>query len=103
MKQGAKTVSNVHDEGTKQATLGVTICGYGHKLKPFLFFEGKSGDRIEYDLTSFWADCHYVVQGKAWMDEQLVHYWIDNIVAPDIKTAPHGIIPNVILNFYRVH
>ncbi len=103
-KQGSKTVFiRLSNNDTKRATLTVTICGDGHKLKPFLVFKGKPGGRIERDFTSFRADCHYGVQEKAWMDERLVHCWIEKILGPDIATAPPGIIPIVILDLYRVH
>ncbi len=81
----------------------MTIYGDGHKLKPLLDFKGKHGGRIECVLTSFRADCHYGVQEKVWMDEQLLHCWIDHILAPDIESAPPGIITIVILDFYRVY
>ncbi len=43
------------------------------------------------------------MQEKAWIDEQLVHYWIDNILGTDITTSPCGIIPIVILDSYKAH
>ncbi len=57
----------------KSDTLVMTICRDGNKLKPCLMFKGKPGGRIDHYLTSFWADCHYGVEEKAWMDEQSVH------------------------------
>ncbi len=80
----------------------MTICGNGQKLKTFLVFKGKPGDRIECDFISFQADCHYGVQEKAWMDEQLVQCWIKKNLIPDIATAPCGIIP-MILDPYEVY
>ncbi len=91
-KQGPKTVSIcVNNAGKKRATLSVTIYGNGQLLKPCLVFKVKPGGRIERNLTSFCADCHYGVQEKAWMDEWLLHYWFDIILAPDIKTVSPGI------------
>ncbi len=37
------------------------------------------------------------------MDERLVHFWIEKVLAPDIENVPPGIIPVVILDSYKVH
>ncbi len=101
---GAKTVAIcVSNSDIKHATLASTLCGDGHKLKPLLILKGKPGGRIEREFPNFCDDCLYGVQEKAWMDEQLVHFWIEKIIAPDIKTAPPGIVPIVILDSYKVH
>ncbi len=79
------------------------ICGDKHKINPFLVFKGNPCGRIEHDFTSFQADYHYGVQEKAWVDERLVYYWINNVLGPNIETPSCGIIPIVILNSYKVH
>ncbi len=101
---GTKTVAiRVSNSDTKRATLASTICGDGHKLKPLLIFKGKPGGRIEREFSNYCNDCFYGVQEKAWMDERLVYFWIEKILAPDIENVPPGIIPVVILDSYKVH
>ncbi len=100
---GAKTVAIcVSNSDTKRATLASTLCGDGHKLKPLLIIKGKPGGRIEHEFSNFCDDCLYDVQEKAWMDERLIHFWIEKILAPDIETVPPGIVPIVILDSYIV-
>ncbi len=65
------------------------ICGDRNIFKPILIFKGNLGGRIKRGLTSFYADCHFGVQEKSWMDEQLVHFWIDKVVGPGIVQACH--------------
>ena len=46
---------------------------------------------------------HYTVQKKAWMDETVMHDWIDSILKPYMAEAPEGIVPILFLDSYHAH
>jgi hypothetical protein len=46
---------------------------------------------------------NYTVQKKAWMDETVMHEWIDVILEPYIQSALEGIVPVLFLDLYWAH
>ena len=44
-----------------------------------------------------------MVQKTAWTDERVMHYWIDHVLRPYIKTAPKGVVPLLYLDKYACH
>lgn len=66
-------------------------------------FQGKPGGRIERSFIRFPDGAQYAVQENAWMDERLMHEWIENILRPWAEEAPEHIRPIVILDSYRCH
>jgi hypothetical protein len=45
----------------------------------------------------------YACQKKAWFDEAVMNQWIDEVLAPDVATAPAGIVPILFLDSFSVH
>lgn len=57
--------------------LGVTLSGA--KLAPFLIFKGKKCGRISREFRDFPQTLKYATSEKAWMDEELVLRYIDDV------------------------
>jgi hypothetical protein len=73
-------------------------------LTPFLIFKGKATGRIAArELKTYPVECIYACQGKARMDEVMMHKWIDKVLIPWKNLRDPGVIPVLILDAYRVH
>jgi hypothetical protein len=80
------------------------VTGSGKLLTPFLIFKGKSNGRIAAkELQTYPNECIYACQEKAWMDEVMMHKWIDLVLIPWKESRNPGVIPVLILDAYRVH
>jgi hypothetical protein len=91
--------------GTKRVMWAFTITAAGNFLKPMIIFKGKSGGMIEKkELPEFDPSSIYACQDAAWMDEQCMMLWVDQILGPylALNLPPPGILP-VILDAYRCH
>jgi hypothetical protein len=44
-----------------------------------------------------------VRQPNAWMDQEVMIIWVDQVLCPYIETAPAGVLPNLLLDSYRCH
>jgi hypothetical protein len=104
-KKGTKTIHvRTSTTDTKRATLAATVTGSGKLLTPFLIFKGKSNGRIAAkELQTYPNECIYACQEKAWMDEVMMHKWIDLVLIPWKESRNPGVIPVLILDAYRVH
>jgi hypothetical protein len=128
-RRGTRTI-NLRTAGgdSRQVTGAVTITASGHQLPSLVVFKGKS---IHLDtantVTNIMVDCCILIAGmpngtiacrevptlpagtiyclneKAWFNEQIIHDWIEHVLAPYIATAPPGIIPILFLDQFRVH
>jgi hypothetical protein len=48
-----------------------------------LIFKGQANGRIEtHEFQTYPEDCVYACQPKAWMDEAMMHKWIDLVLIP---------------------
>ena len=47
--------------------------------------------------------CEYACQDNAWMDEQVMLQWVEQILKPYIDTAPEDVVPILFLDSYRCH
>lgn len=89
---------------TKHVTCAVTVTACGIMLKPMLVFKGAPRGRIQKtEFPTFPVDIAYACQASAWMDEQVMLQWVNNILRPYIETAPPGIVPILFLDSYRCH
>jgi hypothetical protein len=104
-KKGVKTIhvrSSTTD--TKRATLAATVTASGKLLKPMLIFKGQANGRIERnEFQTYPENCVYAMQPKAWMDEKMMHKWIDDVLIPWKQTRNPDVVPLLILDAYRVH
>lgn len=103
--KGTKTVhvrSSTAD--TKRVTLAVTVDAAGKMLPPMLIFKGTPNGRIaNREFGTYPERGHYACQKKAWMDEEMMHKWIDLVLIPWKETTTPGVVPLLILDAYRVH
>ena len=73
-------------------------------LPPMLIFKGATNGCIANREFGTYPDPgHYGCQKKAWMDEEMMHTWIDLVLVPWRQTTMPGIVPLLILNAYQVH
>jgi hypothetical protein len=82
----------------------MTVSASGRVLTPLLVFKGAPNSRIERnEFITYPGDVEYTCQGNAWMDERVMHLWIDRILKPYIDQAPPGIVSLLLLDSYRCH
>jgi hypothetical protein len=128
-RRGTHTINLCMAGGdSRQVTVAITITVSGHQPPLLVVFKGKS---IHLDtantVTNIMVDCCiliarmpngtiarrevptlpagsiYCLNEKAWFNEQIMHDWIEHVLAPYITTAPSGIIPILFLDRLRVH
>ena len=79
----------------------MTITADGTLLPSFLVFKGKPSGRIatkEFP-SGVYPDGHfYKCQDNAWMDEEVMKAWVNEVLAPYVATAPDHVIPVLILD-----
>ncbi len=101
---GRKTVHiRTSRNDTKRVTVVVTITADGTLLPSTLVFKGGANGRIvtrdfqsgDYPTTNF-----YKCQDAAWMDEQVMIAWVNEVLAPYVATAPDHVVPILFLNMY---
>lgn len=89
---------------TKRVTCAMTVSASGRVLTPLLVFKGAPNGRIERtEFATYPRGMVYTCQGNAWMDERVMHLWIDEVLKPYIAAAPPGIVPLLLLDSYRCH
>jgi len=102
---GVKTVhvrTSPHD--TKRATVAVSITGAGSVLPSMVIFKGKPDGRIARNEFSDYPRNHqYRCQDNAWMDEEVMVAWVNDVLKPYVANAPDHVIPLLILDSYRCH
>jgi hypothetical protein len=105
-QKGAKTINSRAPKcNMGRITAFLTVCADGTKLPPLLVFKGKPGGQIEREFVkeSYPPECKYIVQQNAWTDERVMLFWVENVLAPYIKTCPAGIVPYLLLDKYKTH
>ena len=72
-------------------------------LTPLHVFRGLPNSQIEgHEFVTYPDDKAYACQCNAWMDERVVHLWIDKILKPYyIDQASPGIVPLILLGSYQ--
>jgi hypothetical protein len=102
---GKKTI-HIHTStnDTKRVTAAVTIAADGTVLPSYLVFKGKPGGRIEKKEFGTYPNGHfYKCQDNAWMDDDVMIAWVQDVLAPYVATAPDHVVPILILDMYRCH
>jgi hypothetical protein len=72
-------------------------------LPPMLIFKGAAKGRISREFATYPDQGHYACQQKAWMDEEMMSKWIDDVLIPWRNEKGPDVIPLLILDAYRVH
>jgi hypothetical protein len=89
---------------TKRVTLAVTVDASRKMLPPMLIFKGTTNGCIAtHEFGTYPDHGHYGCKKKAWMDEEMMHKWIDLVLVPWRQTTTPGVVPLLILDAYRVH
>jgi hypothetical protein len=89
---------------TKRATFAMTVTASGKLLKPLLVFKGaRNGRIVQREFPAFPNDMLYSCQPNAWMDEEVMLMWVEQILGPYVSTAPDGVVPILFLDSYRCH
>ena len=87
-KRGSRTVSVKQAKSSQRATALLVVSQTGEKLKPFLIFKGKPGrtGRVSREFANpnlvYPSTIAYTVQQKAWMDEERMIEWIEDVWRP---------------------
>ena len=82
----------------------MTVTASGKILKPVLIFKGaRNGRNVQCEFPNYGNDMIYLCQQNAWMDEEAMIVWVDQVLRPYIETAPAGILPILFLDSYRCH
>jgi hypothetical protein len=80
----------------------MTVTASGKILKkPMLIFKGAQNGRIgQHEFPNYENDmiC-YLCQQNAWMDEEAMIVWVEQVLCPHIETAPAGILPYFVSGF----
>jgi hypothetical protein len=103
--KSSKTI-HVHASttNTKHMTLAATVTGSGKMLSPMLIFKGASNGRIAKQEFGTYPDSGQFLNKKyAWMDEDMMHLWIDQVLVPWKMTKPPGVVPILVLDAYHIH
>lgn len=89
---------------TKRATFAMTVTASGKILKPLIIFKGaRNGRIVQREFPSYSPDMIYLCQQNAWMDEEAMLVWVEQVLRPHIETAPLGVLPILFLDSYRCH
>jgi hypothetical protein len=92
----------------KHIPLAAAAIASGNMLPPYLIFKGKpNGCIASWEFWTFPDTGNYACQDKAWMDEGMMHKWIDVVLRPWKEmqdfNQPCTQPPILILDAYRVH
>ena len=88
----------------KCATCALTVTASGKLLTPMLIFKGKpNGWIVKHELPEYPEGCVYACQDNAWMNEQVMLKWVEQILKPYVATAPEDVVPILFLDSYRCH
>jgi hypothetical protein len=88
---------------TKRVTLAATVTGSGKMLPPMLIFKGATSGRIaKQEFRTYPDSGHYICQ-NAWMDEDMMHPWIDQVLVLWKMMKLPGVVPILALDAYPVH
>jgi hypothetical protein len=88
---------------TKRVTHGAMVDASGRMLPPMLIFKGAANGRISREFATYPDEGHYACHKKAWMDEEMMSKWIDDLLIPWQNKKGPDVIPILILDAYQVH
>ncbi len=82
----------------------VYVTASGKMLAPYMIFKGAPNGCIkQQEFPMFSKDGIYVCQKNAWMDEVCMLNWVEQVLAPYLSTAPHDVVPIIVLDQYQCH
>jgi hypothetical protein len=88
----------------KRAMFAITVTASGKILKPLVIFKGaRNGRIVQREFPTYENNVIHLCQVNAWMDEEAMLVWIEQVLCPHIETAPPGILPVLFLDSYRCH
>jgi hypothetical protein len=91
-------------DDTKRPTVVVTIAVDGTLLPSMIIFKGAPNERIaRMEFAAYPTTNHYRCQENAWMDEQVMLAWVNEVLVQYVATAPDNVVPLLILDSYRCH
>ena len=89
---------------TKRATFAMTVTASEKILKPRIIFKGaRNGRIVQREFPSYDNDMIYLCQANAWMGEDAMIVWVDQVLRPHIESAPPGVLPIIFLDSYHCH
>ncbi len=101
---GRKTIHiRTSTNDTKRVTVAVMITADGTLLPSSLVFKGRPNGRIvtrEFQNGNYPTTHFYKCQDAAWMDEQVMIAWVNEVLAPYVATAPDHVVPILIPDMY---
>jgi hypothetical protein len=82
----------------------MTVTASGKILKPLIIFKGaRNGRIVQREFPNYDDDMVYLCQANAWMDEEAMMVWVDQVLRPHVESAPPGVLPILFLDSYRCH
>jgi len=107
-ERGSRTVSIAHSQSSSRCTVMLGGSIDGKKLPPFVIFTGKRVASApvfqalqQPQKNGYNPSLLYNVQHKAWMDEDLMLYWIDKVWKPYANNIPGPTM--LILDMFQAH
>ena len=80
------------------------VTASGKLLTPMLIFKCKpNGWIVKREFPEYPEGCVYACQDNAWMNEQVMLQWVEQILKPYVNTAPEDVVPILFLDSYRCH
>jgi hypothetical protein len=68
-------------------------------LASMIIFKGAPNRRIaRMEFAAYPTTNHYHCQENAWMDEQVMLAWVDEVLVPYVAMAPDNVVPLLILD-----
>ena len=92
--------------GTVRATVALSVCSDGTKIRPMIIFKGRPNGRIQRnELGHHPASCcvHLTVQDNAWMDNDKMQEWIEYCLVPHIQQRAPNSTVILILDSFSAH
>jgi len=107
-EKGSRTVSIAHSQSSSRCTVMLGGSIDGRKLPPFVIFNGKRVATAPIyqaiqnpEKNGYHPALRYNVQRKAWMDEDLMLYWIDQVWKPYANSIPGPTL--LLLDMFQAH
>ena len=77
---------------TERTTLALTVTASGKAMIPLIVFKGKpNGWIVTHEFPVYPEGLEYACQENAWMDERVMHLWVEKVLKPYVEAAPEGI------------
>ena len=96
-----------NEGSTSRATVFLSVTASGKFLKSLVVFRGTANGRVSKEFDEYDKGALYQAQEKAWCDERVMLYWIENILRPYIADMPNipenPIRPVLMLDRYSCH